>query len=371
MAARSRTLQQLIDAVSDRADVVPAASGVRHTIAIVTDRINRSIQRWKLMVAEAGDDADMLTVRTTTNASAVRDANNWAPQQYLLQPAGLMLLRGIDIWETGTRPVAMLPADELERDDAFRLREWWSNGGTGMPAFYRLGGNAVAGGIIQIFPWADGTYTVDLRYTPAWVDVTNAATAIDFVLGGDEWVVNDAAIQTLIRDGQGGGAAAQSCRGWNQKLEQDMLFALARRSPVRKVDTRERRRELMWRASHSVGGGGGSSGGGGTLLHVYHGAALAVVTETDIKALAVDVLSTSRAVPNYAAMATGSNFEWFCLPASLGTPAFTDATTNFGVPFDNIATVSVTNSTGTAPYVVWRSHFAAIGTSGTIVIKVT
>src|SRR5262245_61503453 len=98
MAGRSRTLQQLIDAVSDRADVVPAASGVRHTTAMVIDRINRAIQRWKLIVAEAGDDADLLTVRTTTNASSVRDAANWAPQQYLVQPTGLMHLRGIDIW---------------------------------------------------------------------------------------------------------------------------------------------------------------------------------------------------------------------------------------------------------------------------------
>lgn len=245
MTARARTLQQLIDTVSDRADIVPAASGVRHTLPVVIDRINRAIQRWKVMVSEAGDDSDMVTVRTTTNASATRDANNWAPNQYLLQPVGLMRIVGMDVWPVSTRPVAMMPSDELERDDAFRLRGWWNQGGTGMPVCYRLGGNAVAGPIIQIFPWADAAYTVDIRYTPNWVDITNPATAIDFVMGGDEWVVNDAAIQSLMRDGQAGGAAAQACRGWNVELEQSMRFNLARRSPPQKLDTRTRRRELL------------------------------------------------------------------------------------------------------------------------------
>lgn len=252
MAGRSKTLQQLIDAVADRADVVYATSGVRHTTALLVTRINNAIQRWCEMVADAGDDARMVTTRTTTNNSSVRDAANWAPQQYIAQPTGLMRVRGIDVFTESNRPIPLLPFDELERDDAFRYLAWWSAGGQDMPIFFRLGGTNAAGAkLIQILPWADKTYTVDIRYIPTWVDLTtsNLSTAIDFELGGDEWVTNDAALQTLTRDGQAGGAAAQLCRGWNQELEAKMKFELACRSPVNKVDTRERRREMLSRAN--------------------------------------------------------------------------------------------------------------------------
>lgn len=252
MTQRTRTLQQLLDAVADRADVAYATSGVRHTTALMVYRINQAIQRWKAMVADAGDDADLLTVSTTTSSSATRDAKNWAPQQYLAQPANLMRVRGLDIYPIAGRPLAMLPADDLERDDAFRFRVWWGQGGTGLPVLYRMGGTNNAGQqLIQIFPWADAVYPVDIRYVPNWVDLTvsDLAIPIDFLLGGDEWVVNDAALQTLTRDGQAGGSSAQLCRNWNVDLEQKMRFELAKRSPLNKLDTRERRRELLARAN--------------------------------------------------------------------------------------------------------------------------
>jgi hypothetical protein len=105
---------------------------------------------------------------------------------------------------------------------------------------------------------------------------------------------------------------------------------------------------------------------------VYHGAAASVTTSSDIQALAVDVVSTSRIVPNYAATATGSNYEWFCIPSSYGTPSFTDVTTGFSIPFDLTGSVSVTNTNGiTTTYNIYRSHFSGIGTAGTVVIKVT
>lgn len=257
MPGYTRSLQDLIDAVSDRADIQPAAAGVRHTTAKVVARINRAIRRWRFLVADAGDDSDMVTKRVQTNPSSTRDANNWAPNQYLTQPqpsdGPLAFVRGMDIWATSTRPIAMMPADDMERDDGFR--SWWNNGGTGMPVFYRMGGHTTAAPLIQIFPWADKAYDVDVRYIPTWMDETSPVALIEFNLGGDEYVINDAAVQSLIVDGQGAGAAAQSCRGWNTDLEKTARFQLAKRSPVNKIDTRERRRELMawsnpaWRGS--------------------------------------------------------------------------------------------------------------------------
>ena len=105
---------------------------------------------------------------------------------------------------------------------------------------------------------------------------------------------------------------------------------------------------------------------------VYHGAAAAVTTEANIKALATDVLSQSRSVPNYPAVSTGTDYDWFCIPSSFGTPTFTDVTTGFAVPFVMTGTVSVTNANGvTVNYDIWRSTNPGIGTSGTIVIHVS
>lgn len=254
MSGRSKTLQQLIDAVADRADLTYAASGTRHTTQLLVNRVNNAIQRWCELLAEAGDDARMITTRTSTNSSSTKDAANWAPQQYISQPTGLMRVRGIDVFTETNRPLPMFPVDELERDDAFRFWAWWQKGGTDMPVFYRLGGTNAAGSkLIQIFPWADKTYTIDIRYIPNWVDLTTSggdlATAIDFELGGDEWVVNDAAIASLSKDGPGIAQMRAEFRGWNQELESKMKFELACRSPVNKIDTRERRRELLTRAS--------------------------------------------------------------------------------------------------------------------------
>ncbi|HXJ62626.1 MAG TPA: hypothetical protein VNN79_02625, partial [Actinomycetota bacterium] len=105
---------------------------------------------------------------------------------------------------------------------------------------------------------------------------------------------------------------------------------------------------------------------------VYHGAAASVTTESDIEGLTHDVLSTTRSIANWLAESTGSLYDWFCIPSSYGTPTFTDVTTNLSVPFDNTGSVSVTNTNGvTTTYNIYRSHFAGIGTAGTINIRVT
>ena len=238
MASRTRTLQQLLDGVADRADVAISASGVRHTNAKVTARVNRSIQKWKLLVASAGDDTNLLTVRKTTSASTTVDAANWAPNQYITQPDSMMLIRGLDVWISDS-PFEMLPIDEMERNDT----------GTGTPVFYRIGGTNAAGAeLIQLFPNADGIYSIDVRYIPAHVDLsatTDLSTAVEFTCGGEDWVEIDSAMETLRNDGLSVTAEYQSMRVDRADVERRMAFTLACRGSIRKVDTRERRRMLQ------------------------------------------------------------------------------------------------------------------------------
>jgi hypothetical protein len=240
----------LLDGVADRADLSIAASGVRHTNALVTARINRSIQKWKRMVAEAGDDTWLVTTRTVTSTSTTRDAANWAPYQYIAQPTGCMLMRGIDVW-SGQTPIGMLPLDELERNDATNFSNWWGNGGTqrGMPVFYRRGGTNAAGSpLIQIFPYADAVYTVDVRHIPVHTDLSatsDLSTAIEFTCGGEDWVELDAALESLRTDGLVETGAYQDMRVDRDRAKADMQFTLACRGTLRKMDTKERRRELM------------------------------------------------------------------------------------------------------------------------------
>lgn len=251
MSARTRTLSQLRDGVADRGDIVISASGTRHTTALVNARLNRAIQRWLLMIAEAGDQTNLKTARTSTATSTTRDANNWAPYQYVAQPSNLLYLVGMDIWSNNT-PIAMMPADELERDDAQLANMWWANGATGMPVFYRLGGiNASGSSLIQVTPWADAVYTVDIRYIPAHVDLSQDSDTIDFIAGGEEWVINDAVLQSKVTDGISGTADLSVITGWNAKIEQELRFTLACRGVHRRQDTVSRR-EMLKRMS--VGG---------------------------------------------------------------------------------------------------------------------
>lgn len=248
--ARTRTLTQLRDGVADRADVDVAASGVRHTHTVVDARINRAIQRWLMIQAEAGDDSRLKISTTTTSASSTPDANNWEPRQYVALPSDFALLRGIDVFD-GNEPIELLPYEEIERNDNERVTSWFVWDNTGFPIGYRIGGqNAAGSDIVQIFPKADGAYTVHIRYIPVHTDLTNAADTVDFVFGGEEFVINDAAYQTLRADGLAGSAEAQAMMVEMRELEKKLAFSLATRKGVaarRKMDTYGRRRALIGR----------------------------------------------------------------------------------------------------------------------------
>lgn len=247
---RTRTLTQLRDGVADRADVSVAASGVRHTHTTVDARINRAIQRWLLLCAQAGDDTRMKVSATATATSATADANNWEPRQYVALPSDFMLLRGIDVFD-GTERVEMMPVEELERNDTERFT-WLYADSTGFPVGYRIGGIRASDSaqIVQIFPRADAVYTVHIRYVPVHTDLTSGSDTVDFVAGGEEWVINDAAAQTLRADGMAASAEVAFMVQENARLERELRLLLASRggsAARRKVDTRDRRRALLQR----------------------------------------------------------------------------------------------------------------------------
>lgn len=245
--ARTRTLTQLEDALADRCDVT-IGTGYRHTQTYAWARLNRSIGRWKALLAECGDDSNLTTSRTTTATSSTKDASNWAPREYVAQPPGLLYLRSLTYWD-GDVPVPMMEIGEAQRLG-------WVPAGldvgatvTGRPSFFRLGGtNAAGSAIVQIYPFADAVYTLEFRYIPAHTDLSSGANTVEVGASGDEWIVNDAAIQTLANDGLLGTPEVQALAAWNAKLEREVRFAAACRGSREKYDANGRRLDLMARA---------------------------------------------------------------------------------------------------------------------------
>lgn len=242
MSSVLRTLQNLRDGVAEVADVTVAASGVRHTNAVVDMRINRAWMRWYKMLAESGDDtylksATLTTTNSTTTVNGSRPQNQW-----ITIADTIMLIRGCDIY-SGNTSIPMLPADFLERDDAASLRASWQSGMTGFPTFYRMGSLSIGGvtvqpgSVIEIFPWADNAYRIDLWYIPGPLNLTNPSDTLECVSSGDEWIINDAAMQTLRTDGLADSPAFSALAAANAKLEAEMRYTLACRGQVRKVDT--------------------------------------------------------------------------------------------------------------------------------------
>ena len=94
---------------------------------------------------------------------------------------------------------------------------------------------------LGINPVVPATVTIDPQ-------LPVVAATVEVGANGDEWIVNDAAIQTLANDGLLGTPEAQALQGWNAKLEREARFAMACRGAREKYDAGARKRELMSRA---------------------------------------------------------------------------------------------------------------------------
>lgn len=249
MSASVVTYAELEDAVKTRADIV-AGSGQRWTTAKLQSAIGRSLKKWAQLLVDAGDDTNLKIARVQTSPSSTISADGWAPRQYIAQPAGLFSVRGIDIYPTGNdEPISMLTFDEAERNDRSLRGYWWNDVNTGMPRFYRLGGMDGSASLIQLYPWADGIYTCDIRYIPA-LPTDLGSTSYDFVCGGEEFVILDAAMQILVPDGRAGTAEyIAGLREEREQVKQEVTAALSRRGSFRRRDTWLERRNLesRWR----------------------------------------------------------------------------------------------------------------------------
>lgn len=245
MTVSSITYAALEASVADRADIVVSATG-RHTTAKMLDRITQSLKKWNLLLANAGDDTYLKVQRVTTDPSATIGAEGWAPRQYLLAPDSLLFLRGIDIYPSGSqRPISMIPFDEAGRNNPQIQHNWWLEGNTGLPTFYRQGGVVGTANLIQIHPWADGVYTCDIRYLPGFPPA-GASTSYDFILGGEEFVILDAAMKCLVPDGRAGTAEFMAgLREERDRVEADILVNLSRRSNFQRRDSWADRRALQ------------------------------------------------------------------------------------------------------------------------------
>lgn len=252
MTVSALTYAQLEELVASRADVVVGTG--RWTTAMLSSIISVSLKKWNRLLADAGDDLNLKIQRVTTSPSSTIGAEGWAPRQYIVAPDSCMEIRGIDIYPTGNdAPLSMMTFDEAERNDARYQGSWWAEQNTGIPIYYRQGGSTPAAtNIIQIYPWADGVYTCDIRYLPAFPTAL-ASTSYDFILGGEEFVILDAAMRILERDGRAG--TPEFLAGLREErtlVEADILIGLARRSVTRRRDTWLERRNLAslarWRA---------------------------------------------------------------------------------------------------------------------------
>lgn len=245
MSVRTVTLQNLRDAVARRADITIQASGVRHTEALVDADINAAIQKWKLHVANCGDEIDLASVRVTTNTSTTKDAANWAPCEYITQPSGAMFIKEVAVW-SGSQRFPLLPVSKLTGEIAKLVRIYWTNGVYGIPRFYKLGGkNAAGADLIQIFPNANAVYQVDVFYIPAHTDLTNPASTIEIQHGGDEFIVNDVVAEILRTDMLAGTPEYAASVRERDKAKEEMAFALAKKNPVGIQDTWAYQQDLL------------------------------------------------------------------------------------------------------------------------------
>lgn len=251
--ARTRTLAQLRADVCDRADIADGGAGGRHPSATLNRRINQAIQQFTRLVTDGGVDTYIKSTPVSTSVSSTPDAANWAPRDYLALPSDFYHLAGIDI-TYGTSTIAMQDFMSAERN-MFREQPFWLSGsGIGMPVLYRLGGSNAAGArIVKVIPSADAVYTCAIWYLPVFQDLVSDSDTFDGIAGYEEWVVNRAAMDSLVHDNTN--QVYVALINEQRELEAQMTYQFAAQAgPGRRMDTRARRNMLTrysrgdWRA---------------------------------------------------------------------------------------------------------------------------
>lgn len=242
--ARTRTLTQLLADVCERADVTDGGTTGRHTTAFITRHINQAIQQFQRLVTDNGNPTYLKQVAAVTSTSSTVDASNWAPRDYLALPTDFYHLEGIDI-TNGGMTLTMVDYMTLERNMYKFAPAWLGTDGTGMPVYYKLGGhNAAGSAIVKIIPSADAVYNCVIWYLPIPTDLAAGGDTFDGIAGYEEWVVNRAAMDLLLRDGANQ-PTYQAIAAENARLESNMVFEFANSAgPGRRLDARALRASI-------------------------------------------------------------------------------------------------------------------------------
>lgn len=243
--SRTRTLAQLRADVCDRADITDGLTTGRHTTANLNRRINQAIQQFVRLVTECGCTWYIKQASGTTSSSSTADTTGWAPRDYIALPSDFYHLEGIDI-TTGGTTVPMLDFMMLERNLFKIAPAWLATGGAGMPIFYKVGGiNQAGANVAKIIPSSDGVYPYVIWYLGIPTDLSNDSDTFDFIAGYEEWVVNRAVMDSMLRDGAQT-PVYSACAAENAKFEADMRYQFAAiAGPGRRIDAKALRARMI------------------------------------------------------------------------------------------------------------------------------
>ena len=217
----------------------------RHTDKKLVRALNQSIQAFRKLISEKGNDF------YETTASGVLVAGT----STITAPADLVDVMGLDITVNGERR-SVFPATRGDRNDYQIL----AGALTGVPVSFRMSALAT----IELYPTPDSAYAYRLLYLPTGTDMTatydanDALTAsssvFDGMAGWEDWIVYDTAVRIATRDA----ATNDNYELLVAELARIQARILTgrkrvRAGPLRRKDTRGRRLNAeataKWRAS--------------------------------------------------------------------------------------------------------------------------
>jgi len=189
------TLEELRDMVANRASVVVNESS-RHTISAVDRYINDSLEEYHTLLTDAGMP-QRATRTTLTTSSSETVANGYPTNERVVLPTDFGQLLEVFVTYNGVR-MPLRPFDGVE----VSLDSGWIDQPTGIPERYSLAREAAAGEtVLRLLPPADATYTITVVYIPTFSPLTDDTSEFAFIDGTSEFVVCDAALKILERDG--------------------------------------------------------------------------------------------------------------------------------------------------------------------------
>lgn len=173
--------------VLQRANLEGAASFV--TNAELTDYINASLAEW-------WDEVRATTWGGTYARSSFSFSTASGTQAYAL-PLDFLSMISVDVFVTPGSPVITAVAYQEEQRNIFRnfpINFGWTYAS---PIYYQIQGPNVS-----FIPIPLGAYNVTLNYYPTAPMLNDPDDSFDSVNGWEEFVVLDAAIKCLVKDGQ-------------------------------------------------------------------------------------------------------------------------------------------------------------------------